>query len=119
MPRQFALLISLGFLLFVAGWLARTYMNFRLNGHLWRGQSGQSTELRYSQLIKDGKAPVLPLVLAITLMPLGIAMVFGTIIWYNKHRLPTGAKYRSPGITGGTVQHLPLVRDSASRPQHK
>lgn len=86
MSRQFVLMISLGFLLFIVGGLARTYMNFRLNGHLWRGQSGQSTERRYSRLIKAGKASVLPLVLAVTLMPLGIAMVFGTIIWHNKHR---------------------------------
>jgi hypothetical protein len=79
-------MISLGFLIFVVGGLARTYMNFRLNGHLWRGQSGQSTERRYGRLIKEGKAPVLPLVLAVTLMPLGIATVFGTIIWHNEHR---------------------------------
>jgi hypothetical protein len=88
MSRQFALMISLGFLFFVAGGLARTYMNLRLNGHLWRGQGGQSTERRYSRLIKEGKAPVLPLVLAVTLMPLGIAVVFGTIIWHNNHRPP-------------------------------
>lgn len=88
MSRQFALMISLGFLLFIIGGLARTYMNFRLNNHLWRGQGGQSTERRYSRLIKEKKAPVLPLILAVTLMPLGIAMVFGTIIWHNKHRPP-------------------------------
>jgi len=88
MSRPFVLMISLGFLLFTVGGLARTYMNFRLNDHLWRGQSGQSTERRYSRLIKERKAPVLPLVMAVTLMPLGVAMVFGTIIWHNKHRPP-------------------------------
>lgn len=86
MSRQFVLMISFGFLLFIIGGLARTYMNFRLNAHLWRGQSGQSTERRYSRLVKERKAPVLPLVLAVTLLPLGIAMVFGTVIWHNEHR---------------------------------
>jgi NADH:ubiquinone oxidoreductase subunit 5 (subunit L)/multisubunit Na+/H+ antiporter MnhA subunit len=94
MSREFVLMISLGFFLFIIGGLARTYMNFRLNGHLWRGQGGQSTERKYSRLIKGRNAPVLPLVMAVTLMPLGIAMVFGTIIWHNRHRQPQSTVVR-------------------------
>ncbi len=85
MTSQLVAMVSLGFALFVVGGLARTYMNLRLNRHLWRGQAGQSTERRYIRLIKERKAPVLPLVLTLTLMPLGIVLVFGAIVWHNKH----------------------------------
>lgn len=85
MTTQLLFTASFGFALFCIGGLARTYMNLRLNRHLWHGQKGQSTERRYLQLIKQRKASIWPLVLTLVLVPLGIVILFGAIIWHNKH----------------------------------
>jgi hypothetical protein len=79
--------VAIGFAVFLAGGLARAYMDFAANGRrmfylLRRG----STESNYRKLIKERRASVWPLVLSSTCIPLGILIVFGSIIWNNHLR---------------------------------
>lgn len=76
----FALVI--GMALFVIGGLARTYMNILISRSPLSSESPfSSTELRYKRLRREHGAPAWPLVVTIILMPLGIILVFGAILW--------------------------------------
>jgi hypothetical protein len=87
-PGNLYLPVAIGFATFCVGGLARTYMNVRLNKHLWRGQRGnRSTERRYLNLVREKAAPIWPLIMGPTLMLLGIAIVFGAIIHHNRLQL--------------------------------
>jgi hypothetical protein len=57
------------------------------NGRLWGGQSARNTELSYMRLVKETHAPAWPLYVSWTCVPLGIAVMFGAILWHNHLKL--------------------------------
>ena len=78
---------AIGLVIFCVGGLARVYMDFTANGirmayDFRRG----NTESSYWKLIKERGAPAWPFFLSVVLIPLGIAVVFGSIIWSNHQR---------------------------------
>lgn len=76
--------LFLGFVVFCIGILARTYMNRTLNdGRLWGVEKGRSTELRYFQLVRKKRVPAWPLAVSTICISLGIAVMFGSILWNN------------------------------------
>ena len=83
MSRNLELLNDLGLLIFCVGGLARTYMNHSLDGLSLRGQLSGNTEQRYIRLVKEKGAPKWPLIVTVTLIPLGIIVMFGSIVWNN------------------------------------
>lgn len=78
--------VAIGFGIFCVGGVARAYMDFAANGMrmFYKFRRG-NTELSYWRLIKERNAPTLPLILSVICIPLGILVVFGAIIWVNKH----------------------------------
>ena len=87
MLRNLFVILFLGFAVFCIGILARTYMNRVLNnGRLWGVEKGRSTELRYLQLVRKRRAPAWPLTVSVICIPLGIAVMFGSILWNNHLR---------------------------------
>ncbi len=67
---------------FLAGGVARTYMNIIISRSSLSGGS-RSTERRYSHLIREQGVPRWPLLAAVTLIPLGILLAFASIVWSN------------------------------------
>ncbi len=86
MSRNLDFILDLGFLIFCVGGLARTYMNYSLDGWSLRGQFTGITEKRYKRLMKEKGAPAWPLIVTVTLMPLGVVIGFGAILWSNLMR---------------------------------
>ena len=79
--------IAMGFIVSCIGVAARVYMDFSVNG--WRAAydlKRGSTELTYWRLVKQKGAPAWPLIINVTSIPLGILIVFGSIVWINHLR---------------------------------
>ena len=70
----------LGFVVFCIGGFARMYMVVRING--WSGYLSSQRNLitNYRKLISQQAAPIWPLVVSVTCMPLGLAIVFAVIL---------------------------------------
>jgi hypothetical protein len=62
-------------------------MNVRLKGWNLLRSPGGSTEKRYMRLMHEQGAPAWPLFVTILCIPLGIAVFFGAIVWFNIHRV--------------------------------
>ena len=67
----------LGFFVFTLGGFAHAYMNLRTN-RWWRGNSRD-----YKEFIRENDGPVWPLYVKLICMPLGVAIVFGAILFGN------------------------------------
>jgi hypothetical protein len=73
--------------MFCVGGLARAYMDFAANGtRMFYDLRRGNTESSYWKMIKERRAPAWPFFLSVVLIPLGIAVVFGSIIWSNPER---------------------------------
>jgi hypothetical protein len=69
------------------GGLARAYMDFAANGmRMFYDFRRGNTESSYWKLIRERHAPAWPFILSVVFIPLGIAVVFGSIIWSNHLR---------------------------------
>jgi hypothetical protein len=79
--------IAIGFAMFCVGGLARAYMDFAANGmRMFYDFRRGNTESSYWKLIRERHAPAWPFILSVVFIPLGIAVVFGSIIWSNHLR---------------------------------
>jgi hypothetical protein len=77
--------LILGIVVFGIGALARTYMNILISrSPLSGGSPTRSTERKYMRLIREHGAKAWPLWVTVILMPLGIILAFGAIIWSNR-----------------------------------
>ncbi len=86
--RHIQLILTLGFVIFCVGGVARTYMNIRLNGwNLLRVTKSGSTERNYRQLVNERGAPAWPLFVSVPCILIGIILIFGAIIWTTRGRL--------------------------------
>lgn len=82
MSQRLRILVAVGLSVFFVGGIARTYMNIQLRG--WRSfivPARGLTERQYGQLIRERGAPMWLLILSVSCIPLGIAIVFGAILW--------------------------------------
>jgi type III secretory pathway component EscT len=80
-------MLVFGGLLFIVGVLARSYMNIKIAQAQSNDSTTHSTQIRYMRLVRNNGASRWPLIIAVVLMPLGIILTFGAIIWSN-HSLP-------------------------------
>jgi hypothetical protein len=80
MASHWILMLVLGFLIFTLGGLARAYENIKIKQFLKEKSSFFFTEGVYWNLIKNGKTPLWPFIVAITCIPLGILISFLAIL---------------------------------------
>ncbi|HEY1903208.1 MAG TPA: hypothetical protein VGG56_12290 [Terracidiphilus sp.] len=87
--KNLPFIVAIGFIVFCVGGLARVYMDFSSkNGRFWGGNSAQkNTELSYIRMAKETGKSQWPVYLAAICIPLGIAIVFGAILYHNHLRL--------------------------------
>jgi hypothetical protein len=84
LPQRFVFMLDTGVVLFGIGGLERTYMNVRIGQMPSDGTRTRSTEVKYLRLVRNSKAPIWPLAIAVTFIPLGIVTTFTAIIWSNR-----------------------------------
>lgn len=84
MGERFVLMLVFGVVLFIVGVLARTYMNIKIAQAQSDDPNTRSTEIRYMRLVRNNGASLWPLIIAVVLMPLGVILTFGAIIWSNR-----------------------------------
>jgi hypothetical protein len=88
MQRDLPFILAVGFIVFCIGGFARVYMDSSWkNGRFWGGHSTRNTELNYIRMEKETGKSRWPVYLAAICIPLGIAIVFGAILYYNHLRL--------------------------------
>jgi hypothetical protein len=88
LQRDLLFPIVFGFVVACIGMLARIYMDFSVkDGDILSRPTGRNTEMEYERLMKEQGAPSWPLYVALTCIPLGIAIVFGAILWRNHLKL--------------------------------
>lgn len=73
--------VYLGFAIFTLGGFARIYMVIRLNGLKGILSSQKRLTTSYYELTKEQEAPLWPLVMSVTFLPVGIVIVLGAILW--------------------------------------
>jgi len=85
MQNIFSLLISVGFLLFAVGAVARSYMIFRVQGFraLYTFQSGRTPRREYDLLVNERLAPAWPLLMSKTGLLLGIGICVLAVLLAN------------------------------------
>jgi hypothetical protein len=77
--------VWIGFAIFCVGGIARAYMDFAAHGmRMFYDFRRENTERAYWRLVKQHRALAWPFFISIVCVPLGIVMVFGSIIWSNK-----------------------------------
>jgi hypothetical protein len=79
--------LIIGLAIFCVGGVARAYMDFAAHGmkkfsNFRRG----NTEAKYWRLVKQRRARAWPLFVSVVCIPLGVIVVFGSILWSNNHR---------------------------------
>jgi hypothetical protein len=84
LPERFVFMLATGFVLFGVGALARTYMNIKIGQVPSDGTPTRSTEVTYLRLVRNNRAPIWPLAIAVTFIPLGIVTSVAAIIWSNR-----------------------------------
>jgi hypothetical protein len=76
-----------GFAVFCVGGACRVYMDFAVNGWAFlRTLRRVSTVKGYEHLMETAKASPWPLLVSRVCIPLGIAFVFGAILWTTNSR---------------------------------
>ena len=83
MSSHTAAILVLGMALFAVGALARTYMNILISRSTHSRSRTRSTERRYKQLVRDQGARLWPLIVTVTLIPLGILLAFAAVVLNN------------------------------------
>ncbi len=79
--------IAIGFAIFCVGGFARIKMDYAANGmRMFHDFRRGNTEKAYWKLIKEHRAPAWPFFLSIVCVPLGVVVLFGSIIWSNHLR---------------------------------
>ena len=84
MAERFVFMLAFGVVLFMVGVLARTYMNIKIAQAQSNDPTTRSTEIRYMRLVRNSGASIWPLIITVGLMPLGVILTFGAIIWNNR-----------------------------------
>ena len=91
MSKALLFTLSLGVIIFWIGIFSQRQINNRMKmekKHLSGGGNARRLScISYMTLVRERRAPALPLIIAVTCMPLGIAIVFGAITWYNHLKL--------------------------------
>jgi hypothetical protein len=77
-------MLVIGFVVFTVGGAARAYMDFTVNGWsmFYKFRRG-NTERNYKNLIDQSGGHRWPLIVSYVCIPLGIAIVFGSILLSN------------------------------------
>jgi hypothetical protein len=73
-------LIGVGILVCCLGIAARTYMKVRLNPTSTLFSRRRDLTKRYRRLIRKREAPLWPLLVSVSFIPAGVAIVFGALL---------------------------------------
>lgn len=86
MDKHLGLMLTVGFIIFCIGIIARSYMTIRANGGvLFRVTPSGSTEVDYMKLVREGRAPLWPLIVSTVCIIAGIVIIFGSLFWTGMH----------------------------------
>jgi hypothetical protein len=79
--------LIIGFAISCVGVFARVYMDFAEHGmKMFSTLRRGNTEVSYWRLVKQRRARAWPLFVSVVCIPLGVIVVFGSILWSNVHR---------------------------------
>jgi hypothetical protein len=76
--------VLIGFAVFCVGGVPRAYMDFAASGmKMFSDFRGGNTEVNYGRLVKQRRVRAWPFYVCVVCVPLGIVIVFGSILWSN------------------------------------
>lgn len=83
MSFLYALGLSIGAVIFLAGTIARTYENIKISQSSVHNWDTWVTERRYMRLVREEGAPLWPVIIASICLPLGMLVGFVSAIWFG------------------------------------
>jgi hypothetical protein len=79
--------VLIGFAISCVGIVSRTYMDFSAHGRkMFTDFQRGNNQVNYWRRFKQRRASVWPFFVSIVCIPVGIIIVFGSIIWSNQFR---------------------------------